>query len=117
MELSWDSGDDLDLEVREPDGDVVSRDNESTKAGELNNDNNVGSCDISPAGKEAILYRNRVPIMPGEYTATIRHFNNCGNGSTKWRLRIVIDGEIVLIRNGNSNANDNAVIGSEPFSV
>ncbi|CDF34443.1 unnamed protein product [Chondrus crispus] len=118
IELSWDSADDFDLEVTEPNGTVVSRDAPDAGVGELNNDNNVGACNIMiPAGKEAVLYRQEDELMSGDYTATIKHFNNCGDGRTRYRLRVIVDGEVVVFRTGLSNAPKDTVVTRVNFSL
>lgn len=119
VELQWDSSDDLDLELVEPDGDLVNRGNPESEAGRLNNDNNVGACGIVPAGKEAIIYdsRKRALIESGKYTVTVRHFNNCGNGRTQWMLRVMVHDIVILVRKGRSNLDSGSVIGTEMFTV
>lgn len=118
IELSWDSADDFDLEITEPSGTVVSRDAPDAGVGELNNDNNVGACAIMiPAGKEAVLYRQEDELMSGDYTATIKHFNNCGGGRTRYRLRVIVDGDVVVFKTGFSNALKDAVVTRVNFSL
>lgn len=118
VELSWDSSDDFDLEVTEPSGMVVTRENPDAGNGKFNNDNLVGLCGTGiPAGKEAVLYRQDRELIPGDYTATIRQFNNCGQGRTRYRLRIIMDGKVVIFRTGFANEPKDAVVRRINFTI
>lgn len=117
VELSWNSSDDLDLEVTEPDGELVTREAPEGDSGRLNNDNNVGACGMIPAGKEAVIYEQMLEIASGDYTATIKHFNNCGDGPTRWRLRVIVDGDVVLTKTGNSDLPKDSVAARINFSL
>lgn len=117
VQLTWDSNDDFDLSVIEPDGDTVAFSNERTEAGRLVGDNNVGSCDTAlSAGRENILYFPGGPIENGLYTVQVRQFNVCTRGATtNWRLVVVINGETVLLRTGQAGRGRNQLILNQGF--
>lgn len=117
VELFWDSPDDLDLSVIEPDGDTLAKGTPNSEAGKLNNDNNVAGCFILPAGKEAVLYKLGNRLEKGEYTTVITHFNNCGRGPTKWNLRISLFGEVIQTQSGVSDLGNKATVATFTFTV
>lgn len=103
--------------MTEPDGDVVSRESPDSDSGRLKNDNNVGACGNIPAGKEAAVYEQMAAIASGDYTAVIKHFNNCGDGPTKWRLRVIVDGDVTVHKTGFSDLNKAAVTATISFQI
>lgn len=119
VELQWDSSDDLDLELIELGGTKINGETPDTDAGHLINENNIGSCGIAQAGKEAIVCdsRKRRLIQNGKYTVIIHHFNNCGNGPTKWKLLIMVDDKVVLKKKGRTNLDSGTVIATAMFIV
>lgn len=117
IELFWDSSDDLDLTLTEPDGDIIAKGNPKSELGKLNNDNNVAGCGIVPVGKEAIFYRKGTPIETGTYQINVKHFNNCGNGPTKWTLRVILKGMNILTKSGSSDLDKRQVIETASFTL
>lgn len=117
IELMWQSGDDLDLHVIEPDGDEVFFGNMQTEAGELLEDMTSFCGTPGLTGRERTVYVADGPIENGSYTIQAQHFNNCGDGSTKWRIRVFIDGKLTETRRGNSNQDNNEIIDNSVFSI
>eukprot|EP00177_Eucheuma_denticulatum_P001356 GFKZ01002468.1.p1 GENE.GFKZ01002468.1~~GFKZ01002468.1.p1 ORF type:complete len:352 (+),score=18.79 GFKZ01002468.1:71-1057(+) len=117
VQLTWDSNDDFDVRVTEPDGDTVAFFNTRTEAGRLVGDNNVGFCDSRLiAGRENVLYFPGGPIETGRYSVQVRHFNVCNPGTTtNWRLVVVINGETVLRRTGQAGRGGNQVVTNARF--
>lgn len=116
VELSWNTRDNLDLAVEEPDGDVVSREKPRSENGRLTNDNNVG-CGRGRSGKEAVVYGSAGEVETGGYTAVVRHTRNCGGPRTRWKVRIVVRGELVKVEKGFSEGGGGQVIAEVPFNV
>lgn len=112
IELTWQSADDIDVRVEEPDGNVIAYfDLESKKTGGvLTLDQNVGRCGEDSTGREQITWKQDDTPLEGTYNVQVRHFSNCGDGPTKWTLAVVIDGKLVNFESGSSNADDEAVI-------
>lgn len=118
VEAQWLSGDDMDLSVREPDGDVVSYNRVETECGLLYSDASVDSCGVDPTGNERIGYdRGCGKFEKGEYVAFLKHTENCDKGATFWSMRVVIDGRVVKRLSGTSNRNGGAVVGMIKFTV
>ena len=103
VDVAWDSDDDFDLSVEGPPGSVGGR----------INDNFVGACGTAPAGKEAVSFST---MIPGKYTVTLFHFNNCFNKSTKWLVNVVVNGVRIQRRLGRSNVDGRRVLELE-FTV
>lgn len=116
VELLWDSGDDFDLAVTEPDGDVIDFNNKRSEAGKLNGDNNVGFCDSNlEFGKENVVYFPGGPIETGTYTVKVTHFTKCGNAPTVWRLGVAVDGAIVVTKRGVASQGGEQVVLTTTF--
>eukprot|EP00177_Eucheuma_denticulatum_P006482 GFKZ01011800.1.p1 GENE.GFKZ01011800.1~~GFKZ01011800.1.p1 ORF type:complete len:331 (-),score=17.39 GFKZ01011800.1:214-1206(-) len=116
VELTWDSGDDFDLAVEEPDGDVISFRNRRSEAGRLTGDNNVGFCDSELTfGRENVVYFPGGPIEEGQYRVIVTHFNRCDTSPTVWRVRIIINGNLVLSRRGTASRGRQQVVLNAPF--
>lgn len=117
IELTWDSSDDLDVSVEEPDGNVVSfRKPNSPNGGRLILDQNVARCGEDPDGREQVRWGRDGNPKKGSYEVTIKHFNNCGGKATKWSLAVVIDGKLKLFKNGKSNRDNNKRITRTSFT-
>ncbi|CDF35157.1 Gal-2,6-Sulfurylases II [Chondrus crispus] len=97
VEVAWDSADDFDLSVQDPDG----------GGGRLIKDNNIGRCQGGPPqGKEAVVFDT---AKPGTYEITLRHFNNCG-GRTRFTVNAIVNGVRVFQRRGRSSVDGKIVL-------
>lgn len=119
IEAQWFSGDDLDLSVIEPGGAVVSNSNIRTACGRFSIDAGVDSCRLFPQGTERISYGLSCSgfVRGDEYTAVLRHSNNCQDGPTRWELRIVLNGRLLSMKKGVSDARGGRKISMLKFSV
>lgn len=117
IELSWDTADDFDLQVTEPDGDVLSHKNTRTEYGKLNQDNNVGFCETSLLfGRENVLYFPNPNIEVGKYKVRVVHFKKCGTKPSNWLMKIVVNGVVRLERSQYSAAGGNTNVGGASFT-
>lgn len=117
IELSWDSMDDFDLYVTEPDGKQLSRFQQKTETAKLIGDFITDGC-IKPfsESRETAVYADHTEgVQRGTYNVEGRHLNNCGGGPTKWRLRISINGILVKTKRGTSNGDGDVVIAKSTF--
>lgn len=114
VELMWNSNDDLDLFVTEPDGGMVSFARPRSDAGRLLKDRNAVACGTRKrSGLERIVYRGQM-LMDGTYNVFAEHTTNCEEGPTNWKLRVTVMGKLVSRRSGRSNTSQNFVVkGSE----
>lgn len=119
VELAWDSSDDLDLSVQEPDRDFINNFTPKSEAGRLSTDKSDMVCGATPIGRESVVYpwEKRRFVKNGKYRVTIKHFTNCGNGPTKWRLRITVDDKVVRVARGKTNKNIGETVSTVKFSV
>lgn len=120
VELQWFSGDDMDLSVREPKGYRLSKDykRRTSRCGRFVKDNGVDSCGLFGAVKERVQYRLPCErFQRGRYTATVKHFANCGNGSTPYVLRVIVNGRLKKNVYGVSNKDKDAWVTDIPFSL
>eukprot|EP00177_Eucheuma_denticulatum_P003243 GFKZ01005863.1.p1 GENE.GFKZ01005863.1~~GFKZ01005863.1.p1 ORF type:complete len:331 (+),score=22.02 GFKZ01005863.1:225-1217(+) len=103
VQAIWDSADDFDLEVEEPDGDIVDLLLPRSESGRLNGDNNRDSCNTRLTfGRENIVY-GFANIQSGRYIVRFYHYKNCNGQNTNWRLRILRNGALVRNIVGASN--------------
>lgn len=108
VQLEWDSADDFDLSLEEPDGTLIDFRNTRSKFGKLNGDNNKGFCNSGlPIGKENILYMPNRNIPFGTYRVMVTHSNKCGARPTRWTVSIMKNGVVVKRRTGNSDKGGN----------
>lgn len=108
-ELSWEGSDGFELSLLEPDGTALSRINPRTTRGFFQEDLAV-NCRVSKlVGDESAVYRQRtdgqrgVNIPRGTYTYDVDHFESCGNGPSRWTLRITVNGNLVVSIGGASD--------------
>lgn len=103
--LTWNTGDNFDLSVVDPNGNVVDKDNTpSVTGGALVNDQNVDMCEL-PTGREQIVWNKERDMMPvrGEYSVMVRHTTRCKRRvPTRWNLAVIVNGKNVLFRTGVS---------------
>lgn len=117
IELTWDTQDDLDLEITEPDGDVLYHKNTKTEYGKLNQDNNAGFCGTPLLfGRENAVYFPDPNIEAGEYKVRVIHFKKCGNRPTNWFMTIVINGAVRVKKSEYSAAGERKEVGGATFS-
>lgn len=117
VELFWQSSDDFDLEVLEPDGDILDRSHPRTEFGRFNNDNGIDACDPPRVHHEMAIYRMPATLEKGDYTISVTQFRNCQQGPTRYAVRVLIDGIKVFEEFGVSNAMSSRVVDSFTFTV
>lgn len=118
IELNWFSGDDMDLSVVEPGGFRISSKQKTSKCGRLNRDNGIDICGLFDRAKERVEYSLPCPeFQNGTYTAVVRHTGNCGSGSTRFVLRVVVNGTLSKSINGESNKNRGAKVATLRFTL
>lgn len=96
-QLIWNSADDLDLGIVEPNGNIIDNFCPRSSAGKLNGDNNEGFCDTGlTQGKENIVFFPGGPIQRGSYEVFAKHSKSCTGGSTEARLQVMKNGVVVI---------------------
>lgn len=119
VQLNWNSNDDFDLGLIEPDGDFLEffNGNTRTEAGKLNGDNNKGLCNVQlPGGKEDIVYFPGGPIERGDYETFITHPTSCSKDPSEWVLRLVKRGVVQWVETGKITATSGVDFFSRKFS-
>lgn len=118
VELSWVGGDDLDLAVITPRGDLLSRFNQrDRKGGRFLSDASEKCAEKMAVGKEIVRYRLQGQVAGGVYLVQLRHFKNCGDGPTAWTLRATVDDKVRLLQKGRANADDSALFRELTFGI
>lgn len=113
VELTWASGDDLDLIVIDPSGEELSvYENAVTGTGELLFDDNISVCGELSRGREVSVYGRVGKARKGKYQAFIKHWENCDGKKTKFRIRVFIEGELKITKDGSSALGREAVVES-----
>lgn len=116
IEFTWSAGNDFDLSVTEPNGNVINNSNDrSPTGGRLIKDNNIGKCGIAPVGREQVTYRTRARPLAGQYLVEVRHFESCGP-EVEFALAIIANGVNTILERGTTNAGDNQVVLSKTFT-
>lgn len=117
VDLSWNSGDDFDLVVKEPGGGELSRFNRESRTGRLNDDANDDGCGIPlVSGRETARYLvSTNSVKTGLYFVEVRHFKNCGRGGRKWKLQVSINGKMVQMKQGRSNRDLDKIVARTRF--
>lgn len=116
--LRWSSSDDLDLRVKEPDGNRIWYGSSTSKTGgQMLTDGNFNVCGSNHDGMEQIRWlKDGGSPLKGEYEVSFRHYFNCGQGETKWSLAVIINGARVFFQEGSSNGNANTVTLTDTFT-
>lgn len=103
--LVWDTDDDLDLYVTDPNGDQVDWTNPVVvSGGELDRDDNVGVCgvDAEPGGVENIIWDTNPPL--GTYTVELANYNDCDFGVTaNYTIEVYFEGALITSTGGATN--------------
>lgn len=116
IEFTWNAGDDFDLTVTEPNGNVISRSRpRSSTGGRLIRDNNVGTCGIAPVGREQVTYRTRATPLAGTYTVQARHFRSCGP-VVDYGLTVIANGKSKLTNSGSTDVGSDELVLTETFT-
>lgn len=115
IELTWNSADNFDLSVEEPNGNIVNNVNpKSTLTGaNLVNDNNIDGCDTLVVGREQMVWNKANDVNPlrGEYVVRVKHTKSCNRKkATKWSVAVIINGKNVLFRSGLSKRDGRQVL-------
>lgn len=102
--LIWDTDDDLDLFVTDPDGATVSYHNTSVPSGGfLDRDDNVGMCgsDAEAGGVENIVWD---PAPSGTYTVQLSNYNDCAVGTpANYTIQVFRGGTLVQTETGTTD--------------
>lgn len=101
--LEWNTFDDMDVVVEEPDGNIVSI-FETTGKGVLLKDQ-FASCFETPptTRRERIGYKPSVDLVKGTYKVKVLHFFNCETGPSNFKISVVKDGATIAEKTGTSN--------------
>lgn len=114
------SDDDLDLSVTEPNGVEVNYTHPLLKCGRLNDgDKNIDGCERKKEEREKVECFRSCPngLQTGQYTATLRHVTNCGEGITSYSIRVLINGRVVKSHSGFSNEDMSHVVATLTFNI
>lgn len=113
VELTWSSGDDLDLIVIDPSGEELSVYNSVvTGTGELLFDDNISVCGELSRGREVSVFGRVGKARKGKYEVFIKHWENCDGKATKFRIRVFIEGVLKITKDGTSRLGREAVVES-----
>lgn len=120
VELLWNSDDDLELELTEPDAAPLNRANPKSPGKGILYPESVPACSgLRKTGQETAVYRARrdgkkgIFMKRGTYQYKVIHFKNCGNGPSQWILRVSINGQKLMSVGGTSNIDTNVVADQE----
>lgn len=117
VELTWDSSDDFDVSVTEPNGNKISfLKTTSPTGGKLNLDQNVDRCGQDPDGREQIRWLLDSNPLSGMYEVEVKHNRKCNNAATRWTLAVIIDGKLNLIKRGRSRKGKNMSVLKTKFN-
>ena len=95
VSLSWFNYDDLDLSVKEPDGNVIyyGRKSGHTSSGTLDVDMNAGGRN-SRSAVENIIYSDRRRMKDGDYKIIVTNFAKRESIDTGYIVQVEFDGEV-----------------------
>lgn len=116
VEFNWETSDDFDMRIVEPDGTELSKFNTRTTAGKLTRDFAESNCQ-GVANSEQAIYSSSENIQTGEYRVIVTHFEGCRFGAVKYVLRATVRGKVVLTRSGQNDFNGRKVIENIKFRV
>lgn len=122
FEVQWNTTDDLDILLEEPDGFVVNRFNPTSPSGaRLNRDNGGDSfCLPNVNGqrtREVVSYNIDDRPQTGTYVLSVQHLRNCRSTPTEYIVRAIVNGNVVKKRTGITDVTDRSVVGAFNFKV
>lgn len=96
INLQWDSGDDFDLVVVEPDGDVLDSFETDSESGYLVKDNGRRLClrDLKGVQENILYFPGKA--KKGNYIIQVRHVTSCTSKPTFWCVRAFQGGRVKL---------------------
>lgn len=96
--LSWFNYDDLDLSIREPDGNVIyyANKNSYTTGGKLDVDMNAGFGSKTRNAVENIIYKDKAKIKNGIYEVIVHNFCKRESQDVGFELEFEFDGKVSL---------------------
>eukprot|EP00177_Eucheuma_denticulatum_P001889 GFKZ01003372.1.p1 GENE.GFKZ01003372.1~~GFKZ01003372.1.p1 ORF type:complete len:366 (-),score=21.14 GFKZ01003372.1:394-1377(-) len=122
--LVWDTQDDFDLVVTEPDGDLVDRGlagTTTTNGGRFGGDMNVNTCRVRAvmSGMEFATFsdfNDGTTVEEGEYQISAVHFNRCRNMDTNWELKVIVDGVQSILASGVATMGNGEEVAAVTFT-
>ena len=120
FELQWfDTGDDLDLIVTEPDGSTVNYTHTRSVCGRMHSgDGGIDGCDVAKETREKVEYFRSCPdFQRGKYKLAVRHLTNCGEGGTRYYLRAIQDGKVIKQIDGHSYSRESVIIANMDVEI
>lgn len=117
--LTWDSDDDLDLQVTDPSGNTLWWANKTVPSGgTLDRDDNVAMCgtDLEPGGVENAFWPNG-GAPTGTYTVRVLSWNDCAPAGANWHLTVYVLGTKVIDRTGTTSGGVGSYSTFDPFSA
>lgn len=120
IELSWNSADDFDLSLEEPDGTIIDYAFPRSVSGGALIDDRPSKDDLCRVdnSQEVILYPWGKRPMSGDYRVNVTHFENCGAGPTPFHLAILRDGVWMGgVDNGSSDGGVKQVVWTMNFRL
>lgn len=117
--LTWDSDDDLDVQVTDPSGNTVWWANTTVPSGgTLDRDDNVAVCgtDVEPGGVENAFW----PVggaPSGSYTVRVFSWNDCPPAGANWHLTVYVLGTKVIDQTGTTSGGVGGYSTFDPFSA
>lgn len=109
--LSWNSTNDLDLWVTDPDGEHISyRNRESSSSGRLDVDANAGCSDLVANPVENIFWpTGEAPI--GDYIVKVNYYKNCESSlPISYKVIIKVDNSVSEYQNVIHNVRDTQIV-------
>ncbi|WP_127844954.1 hypothetical protein [Psychroflexus aestuariivivens] len=107
VNCSWNKENDVDLHLKEPNGEVIYYANATSQnGGMLDIDSNAG-CSIDGINSENIFYEDSSILEAGEYEVMVDLWSNCDiPNNTNYTVTVYFDGQLINVTEGSNPFND-----------
>lgn len=118
VQFSWNSADDFDIFLREPNGNVINLFRRSSASGaEMSEDLNGGSCSPVGGGWEEIVWSQDAAPLSGLYRMRMEQNVVCDTNPTEWKLKVTLNGKEIVSEKGVSRSKYPTVVRKLGFTI
>lgn len=107
VNCSWNQENDVDLHLKEPNGEVIYFGNSTSENGGMLDVDSNAACNIDGINSENIFYEDGSIVEAGEYEVMVDLWSNCEiSPNTNYTVTIYYDGQLISVTEGSNPYND-----------
>ncbi|MFN2261117.1 MAG: hypothetical protein ABR595_03520 [Psychroflexus sp.] len=107
VNCSWNQQNDVDLHLKEPNGEVIYFANATSQNGGMLDVDSNAACNIDDINSENIFYEDDSIVESGEYEVMVDLWSNCDiPTNTNYTVTVYYDGQLISVTEGSNPYND-----------